>query len=99
MTRPCGNDSCCSSTNIADESSYGSGYLDNYGFWEHPCFVCARHYEQYPNEAWPHIGQVIPPMKRVPCPECKKSVVEDSLFGGVCEDCYDDVIHQMFGDF
>lgn len=42
----CGNPECCVSTTIAGEFSFGSGKLDNNGFWEFPCTICARAMEQ-----------------------------------------------------
>lgn len=39
---PCGNPDCCASTCICGRSTYGSGYLDPLGYWEHPCSVCAQ---------------------------------------------------------
>jgi hypothetical protein len=41
VQRPCGNPECAVSTTIADTLSFGSGHLDDYGFWEFPCRVCA----------------------------------------------------------
>ncbi len=33
---------CCCSTGIHDGLTYGQGKLDPNGFWEHPCWECAR---------------------------------------------------------
>ena len=43
--KPCGNPDCCSSTGICDSVTHGSGELDDFGYWEFPCYTCARHYE------------------------------------------------------
>ena len=43
----CGNDQCRTSTGIHDGLTFGSGKLDDYGFWEHPCRICAEHWDQY----------------------------------------------------
>uniref|UniRef100_A0A6M3JFC1 Uncharacterized protein n=1 Tax=viral metagenome TaxID=1070528 RepID=A0A6M3JFC1_9ZZZZ len=52
---PCNNPECCASTNIADHESFGSGELDDYGFWEKPCSICARSYEKATGKiAWPY---------------------------------------------
>jgi hypothetical protein len=46
---------CCSSTTIAGEISFGTGELDDYGFWQFPCRLCAEAYELQTNKvAWPH---------------------------------------------
>jgi len=55
MSKLCGNPECCASTNIAGHASFGSGELDDYGFWEKPCGICARKYEALTGEiAWPY---------------------------------------------
>lgn len=56
MKPACGNPKCGGSTNIAEDASFGHGELDECGFWEFPCPVCARDYErEHPNEnAWPY---------------------------------------------
>lgn len=53
--KPCGNPQCGCSTTIADEISFGSGELDGYGFWEHPCRPCAEEEGKLTGKrAWPH---------------------------------------------
>lgn len=42
MDRPCGNPDCCTSTGIHDGITCGSGELDEFGYWEFPCEICAR---------------------------------------------------------
>jgi len=56
MGKWCGDPKCGASTNIAGDASFGSGELDDFGFWEKPCSVCARAWEKlYPEEkAWPY---------------------------------------------
>jgi len=51
----CGNPNCCASTTIADQASFGSGELDNNGYWEHPCKTCAKAFKViYPEKkVWP----------------------------------------------
>ena len=39
--RWCGNDQCCCSTGIHEGNTYGHGRLDQFGYWQHPCRVCA----------------------------------------------------------
>ena len=37
--------------------TFGTGELDDYGYWEFPCGECARAFEeQFPDEGpcWPH---------------------------------------------
>jgi hypothetical protein len=55
MSKLCGNPDCGASIGIHGGVTFGSGELDGYGFWEKPCYVCARQWEAlYPNEkAWP----------------------------------------------
>lgn len=55
--RPCGSPDCHVSTGIHEGLTFGSGELDQYGYWEKPCAVCARQAEeddpqQYP--CWPY---------------------------------------------
>jgi len=37
---------CRVSTSIADFLTFGSGELDSNGFWEKPCYECARNHEK-----------------------------------------------------
>lgn len=46
MARGCGNPDCCVSTGIHEGLTFGSGDLDEYGYWEHPCDPCARLWEK-----------------------------------------------------
>jgi len=43
--RPCGHHDCGCSTTIAGCLSFGRGALDELGFWEIGCAVCARAHE------------------------------------------------------
>lgn len=56
----CGRKQCRASTTIADTISFGTGNLDEFGFWEHGCDACARAYEKaHPgSEAWPPAQKV-----------------------------------------
>jgi len=48
---------CEISTTISEAISFGKGELDEWGFWEHGCYECARAWEkQFPEsgECWPH---------------------------------------------
>lgn len=53
---PCGNHQCGASSGIHDGLTFGSGELDDYGYWEFPCYTCARSFEkahpEYP-QCWP----------------------------------------------
>jgi len=54
--RPCGNPDCHVSTSIDEMTlTFGSGELDDWGFWEKPCFVCATaHKRACPEDrVWP----------------------------------------------
>ena len=56
FVRPAGH-SCSVSTGIHECLTFGSGRLDESGFWERPCEACARaHEEQFPEcgPCWPH---------------------------------------------
>ncbi len=62
----CNNPDCCASTNIAGYASFGSGELDEWGFWEKPCSVCARSYEKSTGEtAWPYTDEQLATIFRV----------------------------------
>jgi hypothetical protein len=37
----CGNAQCACSTGIHDGLTFGSGHLDDMGYWQNPCRVCA----------------------------------------------------------
>jgi hypothetical protein len=39
---PCGNPECSCSTGIHDGLTFGSGELDDLGYWDKPCDICAR---------------------------------------------------------
>lgn len=52
----CGNPECGASSGSSEESTFGSGELNDYGYWEHPCDACARAFEKaHPEYApcWP----------------------------------------------
>ena len=52
----CENPKCSCSTGIHEGLTFGSGELDDWGYWEEPCDVCARAYEKnYPDagKCWP----------------------------------------------
>ena len=40
---------CSASTGIHEGLTFGSGKLDDWGYWEKPCTVCARWHEQKDN--------------------------------------------------
>lgn len=44
--RPCGHQDCSVSTGEHDGLTFGRGQLDNHGYWEIPCGICARAAEQ-----------------------------------------------------
>lgn len=50
----CGNPKCGVSTGICDRPTFGSGKLDDYGYWSRPCRACAAEHEKRTGEkAWP----------------------------------------------
>lgn len=40
----CNNPKCSTSTGIHEGLTFGWGKLDEYGYWEFPCQVCADHW-------------------------------------------------------
>jgi hypothetical protein len=56
IKKACGNPDCGTSTGICDRITFGSGELDSYGYWEHPCRPCAEAWEaSHPGAAcWPN---------------------------------------------
>ena len=57
FVHPKGHDKCQISSGICEGTTFGTGKLDDYGYWEFPCAVCAREYEkQFPQfgSAWPY---------------------------------------------
>jgi len=62
--RPVGH-SCQVSNGIHDCFTFGTGKLDGTGFWEKPCYECARAYEeQFPESGlcWPHTDEQLKEM-------------------------------------
>lgn len=56
MHCPPGHLKCKSSISIDEETlTFGTGELDDYGFWEFPCQECADfHKKKYPDDlVWP----------------------------------------------
>lgn len=54
--RACGKADCATSTSIDDVTlTFGRGTLDDYGYWEFPCKVCAEAYKKdHPKASvWP----------------------------------------------
>lgn len=50
----CGNPECEISYGIHEGPTFGSGKLDQFGYWENPCDACAREWEKNTGEkAWP----------------------------------------------
>lgn len=53
--RPKGHE-CEISTGVCGRPTFGTGKLDDYGYWESPCWECAKAWkEQYPEDGpcWP----------------------------------------------
>lgn len=56
MTLPCGKPRCSVSRGIHEGMTFGSGDLDEWGYWDEPCAPCARAWEaKHPEDApcWP----------------------------------------------
>jgi hypothetical protein len=63
--RPEGHEKCHSSTGIHGPMTFGSGELNEYGYWENPCYECARAFEkQFPKyyPCWPHTEEQLKKM-------------------------------------
>ena len=61
FVRPAGH-KCGASSTIYEALSFGTGRLDEHGFWEHGCYECARaHESQFPEDGicWPHSVQTL----------------------------------------
>lgn len=57
---------CCASTGICEHTTFGCGELDRFGYWEFPCFRCARKWERlHPEEGpcWPFTEQQLAEMR------------------------------------
>jgi len=64
FVRPEGHD-CHVSTGIHVCLTFGTGELDDNGFWEFPCYECAREHEkQFPEcgQCWPHTSKQLEEM-------------------------------------
>lgn len=51
---------CKTSSNVFEILTFGTGKLDEHGFWEHGCYECARaHEQQFPEDGpcWPHTDE------------------------------------------
>ncbi len=58
--RSCESEGCSVSTGIHEGLTFGQGRLTCNGFWEFPCFTCARDHEVFhpeDGECWPFVGQ------------------------------------------
>jgi len=54
----CGNDGCTISSGICGALTFGHGELDDDGYWEHPCILCASAWLRWDDgeedtEVWP----------------------------------------------
>lgn len=84
----CGKAECGASTGVDGSVTFGSGALDDFGYWEKPCPVCAREWERLnPGEtAWPfrkiEKGEEVGPRN---CPECS----QETSHYWLCDDCID----------
>ena len=44
--KACGNPCCGVSSCFTEQFTFGSGKLDDNGFWEHPCRLCAEQFDR-----------------------------------------------------
>ena len=58
--RPEGH-TCKVSSGVHDCLTFGTGTLDDGGFWSVPCYECRAHEEQFPDcgPCWPHTDEQI----------------------------------------
>ena len=68
MTRASGHEGCSTSTGICGCLTFGRGFLDRNGYWEIPCYECAREWEKNHPEMGPCWPQF--PMDVTPCVKC-----------------------------
>ena len=53
---------CCASTGICDATTFGQGECDHHGYWEIPCYYCARAFgKEHPEfgQCWPYSREVL----------------------------------------
>lgn len=43
----CDNPECGFSTGICGNITAGTGKLSDYGYWEFPCYICPKRFEEY----------------------------------------------------
>lgn len=92
----CGNPECATSTGICGATTHGRGDLCHNGYWSRPCYICARHYEDKPDEDWPYSQVHVTHCCVVH--GCKYSestcpvVNQQERQTGGCESCSDDTI-------
>ena len=58
---------CSASSGIHEGITFGNGELDEHGYWEKPCYVCARGWDvKFNNEFYPSGESMTPawPFKR-----------------------------------
>jgi len=46
MPQKCGNPKCSRSTGIHEGLTFGHGKLDKNGYWQFPCEICARDWDE-----------------------------------------------------
>lgn len=94
-TKPCGNPKCCASTGICETTTHGHGLLSTLGYWQIPCFTCARHFEKEFKEVnWPFPDTEKEPLKddieTRSCPNCckPKDFFKDDFRNDICDECW-----------
>jgi len=53
---------CCASTGICEATTFGRGECDHHGYWQFPCYYCARKFEiDHPEfgECWPYSDETL----------------------------------------
>ena len=96
--RKCGNPDCSTSTGIHDGLTFGRGRLDEYGYWEFPCRICAKEFDDKLEERKKEFDGPIPSwalMRGWPYEETEtvEDVVNDRFERFDIFDDYDDYPH------
>lgn len=78
--KACGHHDCGVSTSIMEELTFGRGDIDFNGFWQFPCWPCARSWEKrHPEDApcWPPPKQAREPLIADAAESSDRSITEE----------------------
>ena len=98
----CGRPNCSISTGICGSLTFGCGELDKNGYWEEPCELCARVFEQaYPEHGscWPYFESEIVSSAEVYDYITLIKYINNHSYKNFCEDIFeDDSIRDMIAE-